>query len=53
MALDKPHLNEVSDSASLNEMSNLPVFHSSEQKLIEGQWPQALLVVDLICGYYF
>ena len=33
--LDKPRLNEVSDSAFLNEMSNL--FHISEQRLIEDQ----------------
>ena len=34
-ALGKPRLNKVSDSASLDEMSNL--FHISEQKLIEDQ----------------
>jgi len=34
-ALDKPRLNEVSDSTFLNEMSNL--FHISEQRLIEDQ----------------
>jgi len=44
-ALDKPRLNEVSDSTFLNEMSNL--FHISEQRLIEDQWPQVLLAVDL------
>jgi len=44
-ALDKPRLNEVSDSASLNEMSDL--FHISEQQFIEDQWPQAMLTVDL------
>lgn len=35
MALDKPHLNEVGDSASLNKMSNL--FHVTEQKSIGDQ----------------
>ena len=38
MALDRPHLKAVSDSASLRVVSKL--FQKLELKLTDDQWPQ-------------
>ena len=45
IALDRPHLNEDSVSASLQEVSKW--FQILELKLTDDQWPQRLVALDL------
>ena len=53
MALDRPHLKAVSDSASLRVVSKL--FQKLELKLTDDQWPQhyvALVFFFCECRFF-